>query len=171
MTYLKKAFLYFQTMMQLGLKNVAYVAWYRCTLIARIRKRFFPERLFSVDPPFYRPAKIRSDYPTEWKGSLFIEADKIIQGKLKYYAYHWKKVGNPPHWVLNPFNKHYFPTPQKHWAIIRDFNPQVGDIKNIWETSRFAWVVTLSRAYAVSGKTIYLDTLNLWLIDWAKKIL
>jgi hypothetical protein len=42
-------------------------------------------------------------------------------------------------------------SPDQHWADLKDFHPEAGDIKNIWEASRFEWVVTLARAYAISG--------------------
>ena len=161
--------LYFDVIRCLGFLNVAYVAWYRFTLKAGIRKRFFPQSSFTVDPPFFHPGGRCSDYPDELKKALFEDTDKIIQGQLRYYAHHWKTVGNPPNWFLNPFNGQTWQNPHQHWTTLDDFNTGVGDIKNVWEASRFEWVVTLARAYAVSGKAIYLDTLNQWLSDWAEK--
>ncbi|MFW5731413.1 MAG: alginate lyase family protein, partial [Desulfonatronovibrionaceae bacterium] len=97
------------------------------------------------------------------------DADRIIQGKLKYYGRHWKDVGNPPNWFLNPFNQAMYPEADRHWTELPDFHPQVGDIKNVWEASRFEWLVTLARAYAVTGEAAYLSTLNSWLKDWVEK--
>ncbi len=164
-----KTFLYIDTIRRLGFLNVAYVAWYRFTLKYGIRKRLFPQRSFTVNAAFYRPVVSSFDYPCESKEALFDSADKIIQGQLRYYAHHWKTVGNPPNWFLNPFNSRIWLNPQQHWTSFGDFNTGVGDIKNVWEASRFEWTVTLARAYAVSGKMIYLHTLNQWLNDWAEK--
>lgn len=41
-------------------------------------------------------------------------------------------------------------------------------ISKTFEASRFDWVVTLSRAYAVTNDVRYLQTLNEWLKDWCK---
>ena len=164
----RRIWFYVDVIRRLGFFNVAYVAWYRFTLKSGIRKRFFPQHSFTVDPPFFHPGGCCSDYPDDLKEALFEGADKIIQGQLRYYAYHWKTVGNPPNCFLNPFNGRLWPNPRQHWTALSDFNTGIGDIKNVWESSRFEWVVTLARAYAVSGKAVYLDTLNQWLSDWAE---
>ena len=161
--------LYFDIIRRLGFFNVLYVAWYRFTLKCGIRKRFFPQSSFVVDTPFFHPGGYCSDYPEELKDALFEDSDKIIQGQLRYYAHHWKSVGNPPNWFLNPFNGQTWSNLRQHWTDLSDFNAGIGDIKNIWEASRFEWAVTLARAYAVSGKAIYLYILNQWLSDWAEK--
>ncbi len=165
----RRAMLYLDVIRRLGFWNVAYVAWYRFTLKSGIRKRFFPQQPFVSDGPFFSPVARCAGYPKEFQAALFQDADKIIQGQIRYYAYHWKTVGNPPNWFLNPFNNRLWPNPKRHWADIADFEGGIGDIKNVWEASRFEWVVTLARAYAFSGKKIYLDTLNHWLSDWAEK--
>ncbi len=169
MLVLKKAFLYIDTVRRLGFLNVAYVAWYRFTLKSGFRKRFFPQRSFTADPPCFHPGVRCPDYFDELKGALFEDADKIIQGRLRYYAHHWKTVGNPPNWFLNPFNGQTWPNSRQHWTTLGDFNEGIGDIKNVWEASRFEWAATLARAYAVSGKVVYLDTLNHWLSDWVER--
>ncbi len=110
----------------------------------------------------------RNDFPEEWKKPLLEDADRIVQGRLRYYGRHWKDVSSPPNWFLNPFNQVVYPETNRHWTELPDFHPDVGDIKNVWEASRFEWVVTLARAYAVTGKAVYLNTLNSWLKDWAE---
>jgi len=169
MAYCKRAMLYLDVIRRLGFWNVAYVAWYRFTLKSGIRKRFFPQQPFVSDGPFFSPVARCAGYPKEFQAALFQDADKIIQGQIRYYAYHRKMVRNPPNWFLNPFNNRLWPNTKRHWADIADFEGGIGDIKNVWEASRFEWVVTLARAYAFSGKTIYLNTLNHWLSDWAAK--
>jgi len=169
MTSCKRAKLYLDVIRRLGFWNVAYVVWYRFTLKSGIRERFFPQQPFVSDSPFFRPVARCASCPAEFQTALLKDADKIIQGQLRYYAYHWKTVGNPPNWFLNPFNSRLWPNPNRHSTDIADFEGGIGDIKNIWEASRFEWVVTLSRAYAVSGERVYLDTLNRWLDDWALK--
>lgn len=167
--FIKKTLLYVDTICHLGFWNVAYVAWYRFTLRTGIRKLFFPQRSLSPDSHFFNESCNLIDFPDPWKTALLKDADKIVQGYMRYYAYHWKFVGNPPNWFLNPFNGRIWENPHKHWTTLDDINNSAGDIKNIWEPSRFAWVVTLARAYAVSGKAIYLETLNRWLSDWVEK--
>ena len=166
---MKKLILYISTINKLGFRNVAYVAWYRLSLKTGFRKHWFKQKEFKSKANFFKESKVKTDYPAEWKKKLINDAHKVIKGELRYFAYHWKQVGNPPNWFLNPFNGTEYPETYKHWCNLPDFNPAVGDIKNVWEASRFEWVVTLSRAYAVTGDKTYLDNINAWLSDWAEK--
>ena len=158
-----------RTLFKLGLWNVTYMIWYLFSLKTGIRTIWFPKAELPTDQDFYKPTTRRNDYPEKWKHQLLQDADKIISGNLRYYAYHWKEIGNPPNWFLSPFNSNTYPNPHLHWTKLPDFHPSVGDIKNIWEASRFEWVVTLARAYAVTVDEKYLLTLNFWLKDWALK--
>lgn len=169
MTTLSKIFLYIQTTFKLGISNVAYIAWYRFTLKSGFRRCFFPKRNISIIGDVFSPCRAHSNYPSQWKNILLTDADKIKSGNIRYYAYHWKNIGSPPNWYLNPFNNNIYPNNQQHWTQLPDFLPEVGDIKNIWEASRFEWVSTLSRAHAVTGEIKYLDTLNHWIKDWTEK--
>ena len=154
---------------RLGLRNVAYVAWYRFSLKTGIRRRAFPRLGFEKEGDFFRPLPEPPDCPEEWKRALLADAAKIAGGHLRYYARHWHPVGDPPDWFLNPFNGARHGGRKTHWTALKDFDPAAGDIKNVWEASRFEWVLVLARAHAVSGQDAYLRTLNRWLRDWAQK--
>jgi hypothetical protein len=78
-------------------------------------------------------------------------------------------MASPPNWFLNPINGVEFIDYNKHWSLLPDFGNEIGDIKNIWETSRFSWINVLARAYKVSGNEIYLSTINEWLLDWTNR--
>lgn len=159
---------YCDVIFRLGLTNVAYISWYRFSLKSGLRKYFFPQRPFIEAGPFFHPIDAAGDYPDAWKAGLLHDAEQIVQGYLRYYARHWQFVGNPPNWFLNPFNGKVWANNQEHWTRLQDFHPNYGDVKHVWEASRFEWVVTLARAYEVSGERVYLDTLNRWLDDWAR---
>lgn len=169
MPTLRRILLYFDVVCRLGFKNVAYVFWYRFSLKCGLRKLFFPQRLFVEVGPFFHPVDAVKDYPDTWKVGLIRDAERIIQGSIRHYARHWHFVGNPQNWFLNPFNGKIWANNQEHWTRLQDFHPDFGDVKHVWEASRFEWVVTLARAYAVSGERVYLDSLNRWLADWALK--
>jgi len=166
---LRKLILYGDVIRRLGVLNSAYVAWYRFTLKTQIRKRLFPYRSFVVCESFFKVGGSRSEYSGISEAVLLEEADKIVSGQIRYYACQWKHLGNPPNWFLNPFNGKVFPNHLRHWTEIKDFDSDAGDIKTVWEASRFEWAVTLARAFALSGQDVYLDTLNGWLNDWVEK--
>lgn len=73
----------------------------------------------------------------------------------------------PPDWLANPLTGQRFPAPQRAWWQIPDFDPQVGDIKLIWELSRMDWVLSLSQR-ARQGDAVALSRLNEWLADWCR---
>lgn len=167
---MQKIYSYITTIFKLGILNVLYVLWYKISLKIGLRKKWFKVKSFENDVPFFYEVEKKSEnYPEEWKNALLEDANKIITGEIRYYAYHWKKIGNPPDWFLNPFNNTHYPNSEKHWTTLPDFAPSVGDIKNVWEASRLEWVVTLARAYAITGEKKYMNTLNAWLSDWVKK--
>ena len=97
------------------------------------------------------------------------DAEKILQGYLPYYCHHWRQVGNPPNWFLNPFNGKEYPNVTTHWTRLSEFHPEVGDIKNIWNASRFNWVLIVSSAYTLTGEEKYLSKLNSWVNNWIEK--
>ncbi len=165
---MSKLFFLYRTLVKLGLHNIAYVAWYRLTLKTSIRKRWFPLEELPNDRGFFIPSTPHSEYPQEWKEPLLVDADAIINGQFRYYAYHWKTIGSPPNWFRNPFSGQIYPNHDRHWTKLPDFHPEVGDIKNVWEASRFEWLVNLARAYAVTADDRYLNTINNWLADWCR---
>jgi hypothetical protein len=133
-----------------------------------IRKLFFPMSE-SKEGPFFKSCEFDSNYPEEWKPPLKERADQIVDGKLTWFHYHKHDVGKPPDWFLNPFFRDRFINPNKHWTKLSDFDLNIGDIKIIWEPSRFDWVTDLARAYRVFGDERYINTLNYWLEDWSAK--
>jgi asparagine synthase (glutamine-hydrolysing) len=71
----------------------------------------------------------------------------------------------PPNWHCNPLTGQSVPA-DRHWTQISDFD--TGDIKYIWEASRFSIVYTLVRAFAATHDPKY--ALAFWELveNWAK---
>ncbi|PXF63028.1 heparinase II/III family protein [Kangiella spongicola] len=51
------------------------------------------------------------------------------------------------------------------WFAISDFNNELGDIKGVWEASRFDWVISFAQQ-AKQGDKDALTKLNNWILDW-----
>jgi len=162
----RKIFWYIELIPKLGVSNVIYVLYYRALLKTGVLVRKFPVSKVALNRKVYLKCNARHNYPVEFEKELFIQANNIVKGIIPYYSFHWLKQSAPPDWFFNPFNGRIHTGQHKHWAEIPDFSEDVGDIKNIWETSRFSWLGILARAYAISGNVKYYDTLNNWLIDW-----
>lgn len=113
------------------------------------------------------PATVLNDYPEDYKIGLLAKADRILKGDLTFFQKHIKHVGSPPQWFYDPFSSQKLTVVTKHWTQVTDFDLNTGDIKCIWEPSRFDWLDVLARAYRVTGNETYLLAINQWLQDWA----
>jgi hypothetical protein len=98
--------------------------------------------------------------------AVLTEANELLAGRTRYFSAHVFDVGNPPNWFLNPFQNIRHTQSATHWSKISDFNAEVGDIKIIWEPSRFTWATVLARAWRISGDSRYLSALQQWIEDW-----
>ena len=99
--------------------------------------------------------------------SLESEADKILQRsflsssiiKFCNAGSRWIGFSNPLDETVADDN-----ALQQHWSEISDFSH--GDIKCIWELSRFGWVFPLLRTYQATKSKIYADTFWQLVEDW-----
>ncbi len=79
---------------------------------------------------------------------------KILNNNFQYFFDDCHHLGDEKiNWFLNPSTGREIEK-NKHWTKIKFFGSS-GDIKWIWEPSRFAWAYTLARAYAVSKDSSY----------------
>ncbi|MCJ7778918.1 MAG: heparinase II/III family protein, partial [Sedimentisphaerales bacterium] len=91
-----------------------------------------------------------------YRSEIVSQADEILQNRFRYFFNDYYDLGPGPDWFLNPVTSRRAKS-QLHWCDIDLFDPAVGDIKFIWEPSRFAWVYTLVRAYAATGDEKYAE--------------
>ncbi len=144
-----------RTLAALGPGNVAAVARYRLALrlglhpVQRIAARApaGPFFLGSAAPPVQRV-----DVPRQ----------------LALFG--WRNValsGPPPAWNAHLISGVEAAGNDQPWYRLGDFDPALGDIKLIWELSRFGWAPALAQA-ARQGDGAALSTLNAWLADWLR---
>ena len=115
------------------------------------------------------------------KQQAITEADRIINGEIKYFSHDFIKTGFPPDWHKDyvtlsasegsplPHASTSAPPPlsaEKHWSQISD--DSTTDIKFIWEPNRFAFVYTLVRAYAATQDEKYPEAFWTLIEDWAR---
>lgn len=72
---------------------------------------------------------------------------------------------NIPDWQKNCLTNSSVHYEDKPWFLISDFDKNIGDIKGIWEASRFDWVLCYAQS-AANGNKSDLNSLNIWLKDW-----
>ncbi|WP_159468634.1 alginate lyase family protein [Dyadobacter sp. 3J3] len=87
----------------------------------------FPESNFGQKFPDYR--------------ALLKRVEAIQQNRFLYFGSKWFDVED---WLTNPLNGFKYDI-KKHWTKIPDFSAQAGDIKYVWEKSRFTFLYDLIR--------------------------
>lgn len=93
-------------------------------------------------------------------------SERLAQGDLCYFERTNAHVGFPPDWHANPFTGKRAPA-NMHWSEIDDFD--YGDIKIIWEPSRFAFAYALVRAYWRTQDQRYGELFWQAFEDWREK--
>lgn len=95
------------------------------------------------------------------------DADRTIDGRIEGFSSIELNYGSPFNWQLNPLTGKATDLNEK-WYKIPDFDKERGDIKVIWEASRFTHLLTLARAYCISEDSRYYkafsDQINEWVI-------
>jgi hypothetical protein len=90
---------------------------------------------------------------------------------IQYFG--WKECAQPlgkaPDWFLDPFTQRRFSRPTELWHRLPDFDPAVGDIKCVWELSRWDWILRFAQQYRHTGDAAHLEQLNGWLRDWLSR--
>lgn len=109
------------------------------------------------DEFFRQPPKLASLKPSSaWN-------DEVL-----YFGWHRVPLqGNSPAWHANPFNEKTVDAQIVPWWKLPDFTFEAGDIKTVWEASRFDWVPALAQR-AKTGCAPSLKRLNFWLSDWCR---
>lgn len=83
-----------------------------------------------------------------------------------WFGRHSFAVDQVPDWHANPFNGHRIVATEP-WFAIPDFDATAGDIKTIWEASRFDWLLAMAQRAAL-GDGKELARLNVWLDSWVQ---
>jgi asparagine synthase (glutamine-hydrolysing) len=102
----------------------------------------------------------------EWCAGPRQVARALRDGRFPFFGHLEGTLGFPrPDWFLNPFTGQR-DSAEGHWCDRDDFEPQRGDVKFIWEASRFAWAFALARAYAADPRDDYAETFWQLLEAW-----
>lgn len=151
-----KIFIKARTALALGVPNLVRAISYRLGVktglnpVHRLRGEV-------AQGPFFQPVALpASDLPAtqNWQ-----------QTALMFSYWPCPVAATAPDWHSDPLTGGRVAAPERDWWQIPDFDPAVGDIKPIWEASRFDWVLAFAQR-ARNGDAASLERLNAWLADW-----
>ncbi len=148
-----------KTWAKLGIKNVAHVAAYRLLLKAGLHPAQKLQALAPEGELFRAPINVNK--------AAGLEELPWMNNPIYFGFQNAPASTAPPRWERNPFVPQQQARLDLPWWKISDFAPQQGDIKYIWEASRFEWAVNFA-IVARNGDSNFLTKLNQWCVDWWK---
>lgn len=140
---------------QMGLKYTAYRVYHEVIKILGLLKRQFPTtpdfKVFITlenwrkDTPlfFFKDRKDLSETLTAYTAPEE-DVERIINGELQFFSSTWIHLGSTYDWVTHPITGYKFRADQ-HWTELNEFSKKAGDIKFVWEKSRFSWLYSIIR--------------------------
>lgn len=93
---------------------------------------------------FFVPSKEECQRYGFKKSEILIEqTHKILSGKIPFFFTEWKEIGFENDWIMHPLTKHFYD--KVHWTELPIYDTKMGDIKYIWEKSKFSYLLYLVR--------------------------
>ena len=89
-------------------------------------------------------AKELMDIPRRPTEKLAQAASDVLEGKILLFNAFYHHFNKTEAWITNPETGFRYDNRQ-HWTKIADLSPEAGDIKYVWEKSRFAYLQTIVR--------------------------
>ncbi len=149
------------TYRRLGLLNIAQVAWYTFRLkLGLFRKSLSIQS--SINGPFFEPVtedKLKC-LSSRYTGFKLLDAPQL-------FGWVDMDVKAPPNWLHSVLSGKSLQKDNKHWSDISDFDSGIGDIKGVWEASRFSWAIFFVQHYIKEQELCSLNNLNQWIQDWS----
>lgn len=154
----------------LGIRSAFWHAAYRWELLTGVSKsrtpagnwdeliNRLPEKAAAWNPEgrplfFFDNLRMNGKYlrhiSPEASGILTEELKNIHKGSFRLWEDEGHTCGFPPEWNRNPLTGHS-QTAGRHWTEVDE--QAAGDIKGVWELSRFAVAFRLARLYALTGE-------------------
>lgn len=125
-------------------------------------------RINIFTPNIVNLEKFYSKLSDERKFNVILIADKAIEGKIKGFSSVEMDYRTPINWFLNPITGKEI-SKNKKWFNIPDFDPVIGDIKGVWEISRFTHLFYFVRAYIITKNKKYYNAFSSQVSDWLEK--
>ncbi|EGQ8022941.1 alginate lyase family protein [Vibrio vulnificus] len=141
-----------QTAIDLGLLNLARVFGYQLG----VRSGLNPVKRLnqaSISGLLFRPL------------STSVQCESSQRYQFSPFGWKPKQLVSELRWAGSALTGQIYSNMEKPWFSLSDFDSNVGDIKGIWEASRFDWVLGLAKDY-LSGREQALDELNATAKDW-----
>jgi hypothetical protein len=152
---IKKLKIYFEVMQNMGFDYVKFRTGYELKRKTGLLKGKFPvnpntrkfislEEWKNLGINFFFDAKEDIKLEKNANSALKEYYDKFQEGHLLYFNSKYINIGKGYNWITNPENNFQYDV-SRHWTEVEDLNSEAGDIKFVWEKSRFSYLHNLIR--------------------------
>lgn len=93
---------------------------------------------------FFFDSREKINFPKNKYEKLREEYKNFLVGKLKFFNAEYIDISTDYDWITNPKTKYKYDI-NEHWTKIKDLDSKAGDIKYVWEKSRFSYLYLLIR--------------------------
>jgi len=141
-----------QTYRKLGLGNLIAVAYYRWQLKSGHFEKFLPiQEWAEFDNAVLLPKA----------AGISVANTPVV---VRFFNACSFEQTSPPDWFVNPYLQSRLDNNDSHWSSMPDFNLDTGDVKPVWELSRFDWLIKASWQIRKNGVSPL--PVNPWLDSW-----
>jgi hypothetical protein len=144
-----------QILQNMGLRYVLFRIWFLLQKNLGILKLRFPlqptlknhtslSEWRNLNRTFFFKSKSELDLVKNRSIQLRQEAEEILEGKYLFFSSTKYDLGSNYDWITNPDTGFKYDI-TKHWVDINDYSKEAGDIKYVWEKSRFTYLNTVIR--------------------------
>lgn len=170
-----KIALAFQLFRNMGLRYTGF----RIAFELQKRLGFF-KKAFPTNPEFKKHISFRKwkdetvfliPEREQWKGNNYgysidrTKIEKMKVGIFEYFSSTEYNLGVDYDWITNPDTGFKYDS-TKHWTDINDYDSSAGDIKYVWEKSRFSFVYAFIRediAHGTDNAAFVLNEIQSWI--------
>lgn len=175
---MKQFSLYFQVLRNMGMKYFLFRSQYeikrKCGLLKKNYPNNWPVKVPSLSqwrkesmPFFLFEEKNNKTANVEVNPQLKQRVENILRGNYIFFSSTLYKLPLDYDWVTNPETGFKYDI-LKHWTEIEDYDKKSGDIKYVWEKSRFSFLYDLIRYDHATGDD-YSSVVFSQISDWIDK--
>ncbi len=146
---------YYGILKNMGPQYVSYRSMYELKKRIGILKAGFPihppkRKYISLEqwrksaPAFFFSTKDSIALQKDRSQLLKQEYEQYLHGNIKFFNSTYIKIYPKYDWITNPITKYRYDI-SSHWTELEDLSKEAGDIKYVWEKSRFSFIHTLIR--------------------------
>lgn len=175
---MRRFFLYFQLLRNMGMRYIIFRAQYEIRRRSGMLKKKYPrswnikntpslEQWRKNAKPFFELSPLNGECCSFEANPLSERIERMLRGEYCFFSTTWYDLTTGYDWVTNPDTGYRYDI-SKHWTEVEDYVKDAGDIKFVWEKSRFAFLYDFIRYEQKTGADCSSFVFS-QMVDWIDK--